>query len=146
MFITCIVNDLQILTVGGGAVGLGTALQLGRSRARFPMVSLEFFIDIILPAALWPWGRLSLLTGIFPGCKCGRCVGLTTLAPSCAYLSWNLGASTLLEPSGPVQGCNGIAFLFTVLLCISLFSSYMFRLNRHHQGADTILLKLTAIK
>jgi hypothetical protein len=22
---------------------------------RFPMVSLEFFIDIILPVALWPW-------------------------------------------------------------------------------------------
>jgi hypothetical protein len=38
----------------------GTALQTGRSRVRFLMVSLEFFIDIILPAALWPWGRLSL--------------------------------------------------------------------------------------
>jgi hypothetical protein len=47
-------------TIRGGAVGWGTALKTGTSRVRFPMVSLEFFIDIILPAALWPWGRLSL--------------------------------------------------------------------------------------
>jgi len=37
-----------------------TALQPGRSRVRFPMVSLKFFIDIILLAALWPWDWLSL--------------------------------------------------------------------------------------
>jgi len=34
--------------------------QVGRSRVRFPIVSLEFFIDVILPAALLPWGLLSL--------------------------------------------------------------------------------------
>ena len=44
----------------GSTVGWGTAVQVRRSRVRFPKVSLEFFIDIILPAALWPWGRLSL--------------------------------------------------------------------------------------
>jgi len=37
-----------------------TTLQTGRSRVRFRMVSLEIFSDIILPVALWPWGRLSL--------------------------------------------------------------------------------------
>jgi hypothetical protein len=44
----------------GGAVGSGTALQVESSRVRFPTVSLEFFIDIILPTALWLCGRLSL--------------------------------------------------------------------------------------
>ena len=44
----------------GGAVGWGTVLQAGRSWVRLLVVSLEFFIDIILPATLWPWGWLSL--------------------------------------------------------------------------------------
>ena len=46
--------------VRGGAVVWGTGLQAGRSRVQFPMVSLEFFIDIIFQVALWPWGWLRL--------------------------------------------------------------------------------------
>jgi hypothetical protein len=44
----------------GGAVGWGTKLQTGTSRVRFPMMSLEFFTDLIVSVALWPWGRLTL--------------------------------------------------------------------------------------
>ena len=47
---------------GGGAVDRGTALQAGRSRVQFPMVSLEFFLYIILPAILWPVHRADNLT------------------------------------------------------------------------------------
>jgi len=92
----------------GSAVDWGTALNVGRSRVRFPMVSLEFFIDIILPAALWPWGWLSLwqkwVPGIFPGGKGGQCVGLTTLPPSYADCLeiWDT------YPPGTLRACPGL--------------------------------------
>jgi hypothetical protein len=46
--------------VRGGAVVWGTTLQAGRLRVWFPMQSLGFLIDFVIPAALRPWGRLSL--------------------------------------------------------------------------------------
>jgi hypothetical protein len=87
--------------------GWGTSVQTGRSRVRFPM-SLEFFIDIILPAALWPWVRLSLwqkwVPGIFSGGKGGRWVGLTTLPPSCAdcLKIW------VPQPPETLRACQGL--------------------------------------
>jgi hypothetical protein len=68
LFIPCIVDNhitqysVLYFSSGarGGTVSWGTALQTGRWRFRFPMVSLEFFIDVIFSVALWPWGRLSL--------------------------------------------------------------------------------------
>ena len=64
------------------AVGSGTVLQAGRSRVRFPMVSLEFFIDDMalgLTQPLTEMGTRNISWG-----KDGRCVGLTALSHSYA--------------------------------------------------------------
>jgi hypothetical protein len=81
----------------GSAVGWSTALQGGRSRVRFPMLSLEFS------------------SVVYSGCnrneyqehlrdKGGRYAGLITLPPSCAVCIEILGAST---PGAP-RGCPGL--------------------------------------
>jgi len=67
----------------GGAVCWGTKIEAGRPRVRFPTVLLEFFIDTILPAALWPRCRPNFqqksVPGILPGGKGSWCVELTNL-------------------------------------------------------------------
>ena len=103
--------------VCGGAVGWGTALHAGRSWVRFLMVSLEFFIDIILLSTLWPWDWLSPPTEMstrnlsWEG-KGGRWVGLTTLPPSCAKCLEILKPQPPGTTSCPVQACDGIALPF----------------------------------
>jgi len=73
------------------------------------MVSLEFFIDIILPAAVWPPGvdsasKRNEYQEYFLGGKGSQCIGLTTLPPSCAECLeiWEP------QPPGALRACPGL--------------------------------------
>ena len=76
-------------------LGWGTTLQTERSRLRFPMVTLEIFIHIKLPATLWSWGPLSRFT---------------------YWLSWILGALIFWNPQGLSRTLEeNLYFLITLL-------------------------------
>jgi len=90
---------------------LTTALQAGRSPARFPMVYLEFSFNWILLSALLPWGRLSLsqkwVPWIFPGgVKASSTYGWQPYHHHVQTVLkyWSL---KLLKPAGPAP-CPGM--------------------------------------
>jgi len=58
--------------------------------------------------------------GVFHGGKVGRCVRLTTLPPSCAVVMKS-GNLNFVEPSRPLEVCNGTALPFEVVPKIVLF-------------------------
>ena len=68
------------------------------------MVSLEFFIDIILPTLGLTQPLTEMSTRNISWGKGGRCVGLTTLPPSC------VDCLEVWEPHPPVtlRVCTGL--------------------------------------
>jgi len=83
------------------------------------MVPLEFFIDIILPAALWLSLNRNEYREYFLEGKGGRCVGLT-LSPSCADCleMWEP------QPPGTLRDRPGLSRdYFTFFICFYLARS-----------------------
>jgi hypothetical protein len=104
----------------GSAVCWGTMLQAERSRVRFPMRSLCLSVDLMCPAVLWPWGRLSLwqkwIPGIFLGLKGCQRVRLTTSPLYVSWLSRNMWKPWRLTTLWPSAACYRDSFTFLLLL------------------------------
>jgi hypothetical protein len=105
--------------------------QFGRSRFRFPMVSLEFVIDIILPAVLCGPGVDSASNRneyqeYFLEVKGGRYVRLTPLTPSCADCLdiWEP------QPPGTLRACPGLSRPVMGLLYLFYYLLALFTLRK----------------
>jgi hypothetical protein len=95
------------------------ALQAVGSWVWFPIQLLRLFIDFILPAALWSWGRSSSNRNEYRGDLVQA--GAYGRQPSTflCQLYRNSGNLNLLEPKGPVHDCVGIALPLLNLSVIS---------------------------
>ena len=111
-------TDFRI-SVGTSGMFLPQSIQVW---VRSHLVSLQFFIDIKSFRSHYGPGVDSASNRneyqeYFLRGKGGRCVRLTTLPPSCAVVMKS-GNLNFLEPSGPLQACNGTALpLLTIQVC-----------------------------
>ena len=106
----CILLDLYTLLV----LLCGAALLVGRSRDRFPVVSLGIFsvVPPAEPCALRSTQPLKFSTRDISWGKGGRCVWLTTYHPCSSETSRKSGVVTTRYPLGQI-GLSRETFTFT---------------------------------
>jgi hypothetical protein len=80
-------------------------------------LNCKFLKNMYISCTFYVWSEYQVYN---LGGKGGRCVRLTTLPQSCAVVMKS-GNLNFLEPSGPLQACNGTALPY--LLCITDFKN-----------------------
>jgi hypothetical protein len=128
----------------------GTVLQAGRSRVWFPMGSLEFFINLILQAALEPWVRLSAREYILEGGggwvgKDSQYLGLTNyLTTFICRLSGDLGASHSWNAQGLLRPVQWLLYLSALCLQNCLEENEL-NVSSYRESVHKLLRKLIVI-
>jgi hypothetical protein len=102
----------------GWRSGSGAALLVGRSRDRFPVVSLDFSVTYSYHGpGVNSAPSENEFQEYFLGVEVAGADNLTTFM---CLMSWKSGSLNLLEPSGPHRACYGTLYLFTLVFTLSL--------------------------